>query len=139
MAAEDNPIEHFTEAELTALARMLVTLLRVDGKVSPDEHEALRMFAERVRLGNGGGASPYRLSADDSADGVATLQPFLERASHEPSGRDAFALAAESITRRDAREAIYVALRDVAAADTIVEAEWELLEMLFERWGLGTA
>lgn len=125
MTDEETPLEHFTDAELTALARMLVAMLRIDGHTSDAEHEALEMFARRVRLGPG-----------DEADGVAVLQPYLDRAGELPVSRDAFTAAAASITKKETREAVYAALYDISAADLIVSQEWELLKVLVDTWDL---
>jgi hypothetical protein len=129
-------IEHFTESELTALARMLVVLLGADGKVSAEEQDAVRDFARRVRLGERVAQSPYRESTLDSGDGVATFQPYLDRALDLLKSESDFLAAAQTITRQDTREAIYAALFDVAAADVIDRAEWSLLTKLVDLWDI---
>lgn len=137
MTDEDPPIEHFTDAELTALARMLIAMLRIDGRASDEEHEALEMFAKRVRLGAKRDADgPYRAGADDGGDGAAILQPYLDRAGELPVSQEEFLKAAQTITNPDTRMAIYAALYDISAADLIVGQEWALLKLLVDTWNL---
>ena len=133
---EEQPLEYFTDAELNALSRMLVTMLRIDGQASEAEHEALAMFAKRVRLGERTRATePYR-SADDTFDGITVLQPYMDRAAELPVSRDEFIRASQTITDKSTREAIYAALYDISAADLIVGQEWELLKILVDAWDL---
>jgi hypothetical protein len=129
MDNEEAPLEFFTDAELTALARMLVTMLRIDGHTSDAEHEALLMFAKRVRLGE-------RTKDKDDADGVAILQPYIDRAGELPVSREEFLVAANAITNEATREAVYAALYDVSASDLIVGQEWDLLKLLVDTWDL---
>jgi hypothetical protein len=138
MTDEEAPLEYFTEAELTAVARMLIAMLRIDGRASEAEHDALAMFAKRVRVGERSPADgPYRAkTADDGVDGVAILRPYLDRAAEQPVSREEFVRAAESIQNKEAREAIYAALYDISAADLIVGQEWELLKILMDTWKL---
>ncbi len=136
MSDEEAPLEFFSDAELTALARMLIAMLRIDGHTSDAEHEALAMFAKRVRLGartkNDG---PYR-DTKDSGDGIAVLQPYIDRAGELPVNREEFLRAASAITDKETREAVYAALYDISAADLIVGQEWELLKILVDTWDL---
>jgi len=136
MADEEAPLEHFTDAELTAVARMLVAMLRIDGHTSDAEAEALEMFAKRVRLGERTSSGPYREEKADDVSGVATLQPYLDRAGELPVSREEFLRAASAITNAETREAVYAALYDISAADLIVRQEWELLEALVKAWDL---
>lgn len=136
MTDEEAPLELFSDTELTALARMLVAMLRIDGHTSDAEHEALEMFAKRVRIGertkDGG---PYR-ETKDGVDGVAILQPYIDRAGALPVNREEFLRAASAITNTETREAVYAALYDISASDLIVREEWELLQVLVDTWGL---
>jgi hypothetical protein len=137
MSEEEAPLEYFTEAELTALARMLVTMLRIDGHTSDAEHEALAIFAKRVRLGErtkSGGA--YRETKDGGGDGIAVLQPYIDRAGEMPVNREEFLSAANAITNQETRDAVYAALYDISASDLIVGQEWELLKILVDTWDL---
>jgi hypothetical protein len=128
--------ELFTDAELAAVARMLVVMMRIDGRTTSAEREALAKFGERVRVGEraktGG---PYREAKKDVSD-AGVLEPYLARAGALPITREAFFEAASSITDEDTREAVYAALYDLAASDLIVEREWALLERLADVWNL---
>jgi hypothetical protein len=136
MTDEEAPLEFFNDAELTALARMLVAMLRIDGHTSDAEHEALEMFAKRVRIGERTkDAGPYR-ETKDGADGVAILQPYIDRAGELPVSREEFLRAASVITNKETREAVYAALYDISASDLIVRQEWELLQVLVDAWDL---
>ena len=119
MTDEEAPLEFFTDAELTALARMLVAMLRIDGHTSDAEHEALEMFAKRVRIGertkDGG---PYRESKD-GADGASILQPYIDRAGELPVNREEFLRAANAITNKETREAVYAAPRSTTSPPRI--------------------
>ena len=139
MTDEEAPLEYFTEAELAALAQLLIAMLRVDGQASDAEQEALRVFAKRVRVGaRPADGTPYRAAAgDDGVDGLALLAPYLDRAAASGVSRDDFVRAAGVITRREAREAIYAALFDISAADLIVGQEWDLLKVLVDAWDVG--
>lgn len=141
MTDDEAPLEYFTDPELTAVARLLIAMLRIDGRASEAEHEALRMFAKRVRLGAPPTTDgPYRApTGDDAGDGIAILQPYLDRAGDQPVSREEFLRAAQSITRKEAREAIYAALYDISAADLIVGQEWELLKVLVDHWDIDVA
>ena len=116
---DEEPLEHFSDAELDALARMLITMLRADGQASDAEEDALKMFANRVRLGE-----------------QAVLQPYLDRAATLPVSREEFARAARTITDKAKQQAIYAALYDVSVADLIVSAEWDLLKILVDGWDI---
>jgi hypothetical protein len=129
MDNEEAPLEFFTDAELSALARMLVTMLRIDGHTSDKEQEALIMFAKRVRLGE-------RTKDKDDVDGIAILQPYIDRAGELAVSREDFLSAANTITNEATREAVYAALYDVSASDLIVGQEWELLKLLVDTWDL---
>jgi len=131
MTDDEQPLEYFTDAELTALARMLIAMLRIDGQASEAEHEALAMFAKRVRLGE-------RTKGDAPADGtpVGVLGSYLDRAAELPVSREEFIRASQTITDKATREAVYAALYDISAADLIVGQEWELLKILVDTWDL---
>ncbi len=135
MPPEELPFDYFTDAELTALARLLSIILRIDGRATPEEEQALAHFAERVRRGS---VTDGRKLGGTLALGEAgaVLKPYLERAAQLPSSKEEFAKAAASIERQQARETIYAALYDVAAADLIVRAEWDLLKILCDTWQL---
>ena len=128
MADDEQPIVQFNDPELTALARLLSTMLRVDGQASDAENEALTMFAKRVRFGS--------QSAPADQDGVALLCPYLDRAAALPVSRDEFIRAAKVIANPQARQAVYAALYDISAADVVVSQEWDLLKILVEVWNI---
>ena len=138
MPSDEMPFDYFTDAELTALARLLTIILKIDGQTSPEEERALAHFAERVRRGSVGDGRKFGgtllIGAADSV-----LGPYLERAAQLPSSKEEFARAAAAIERPNARETIYAALFDLAAADLIVRAEWDLLKLLVDTWELAVA
>jgi hypothetical protein len=138
MPPEELPFDYFTDDELTALARLLTIILRIDGKTSPEEEKALAHFAERVRRGAGGDRKNLG-GTMVMGDAGAVLKPYLESAAQLPSNKEEFAKAAASIKRQQARETIYAALFDVASADLIVRAEWDLLKILTDTWQLAEA
>jgi hypothetical protein len=125
---DDEPLEYFTDVELTALARMLIAMLRVDGAASDAEHEALAMFAKRVRLGD--------RTQGDAPDGIDVLRPYLDRAAELSVSREEFVRASQAITAKHTQEAVYAALYDISAADLIVGQEWELLKILVDTWNI---
>jgi hypothetical protein len=141
-AAQSDPIEYFTDDELRVLAGLLLLILRADGTATAHEHRALRRLARRVRLGpNRPDGSPYRSSpgsaeAASGDESTELLARYLEVARRELADRDACLQAAFAIGRADAREAMYVALYDLAASDIIASPEWELLELLAKNWQL---
>jgi hypothetical protein len=136
MTDDEQTLEYFTDVELTALARMLIAMLRIDGQASEAEHEALAMFAKRVRLGERTKADgPYRADTVPD-DGVAVLATYLDRAAELPVSREEFVRASQAITDKATREAVYAALYDISAADLIVGQEWELLKILVDTWDL---
>jgi hypothetical protein len=103
----------FTPVELEAFARMVTTMLRVDGEASDAEKQALSELEAQV-----GSAIRYQ----------------LERA--EPLAKDELATVARTITRKEAQEAIYEALFDLSVSDAIVKQEWELLKVLVDTWNI---
>jgi uncharacterized tellurite resistance protein B-like protein len=128
MADDDQALVSFNDPELSALARLLTIMLRVDGQASEAENEALAMFAKRVRLGSS--------SAPAEQDGVALLRPYLDRAAALPVSEDDFVRAARVITNPQARKAVYDALYDISAADVVVQKEWSLLKVLVDAWDI---
>ena len=103
----------FTPVELETFARMVTTMLRVDGEASDAEKQALAALEEQV-----GSAIRYQ----------------LERA--EPLEPGEFSKVARTITRKEAREAIYEALYDLSVSDAIAKQEWELLKVLVDTWNI---
>jgi hypothetical protein len=103
----------FTPLELEAFARMVTTMLRVDGEASDAEKQALSALEEQV-----GSAIRYQ----------------LERA--EPLAKDEFSSVAQKITRKEAQEAMYEALYDLSVSDAIAKQEWELLKVLVDTWNI---
>jgi hypothetical protein len=103
----------FTPVELEAFARMVTTMLRVDGEASEEEKQALVQLEEQV-----GSAIRYQ----------------LEQAA--PLAKDEFVAVARTITRKEAQEAIYEALFDLSVSDLIAKQEWELLKVLVDTWNI---
>jgi hypothetical protein len=139
MPSPELPFDYFTDAELTALARLLMIILRIDGQTTPEEEKALEHFAERVRRGSLEGGTKRYGGTLALGDAGAVLKPYLERAAELPATKEEFEKAAASIERKQAREIIYGALFDVAAADLIVRSEWDLLKILCDTWQLEEA
>jgi hypothetical protein len=135
MPPEEMPFDYFTDEELTALARLLVIILRIDGRTTPEEEQALAHFAERVRRGSVNDGRKFG-GTMVLGDAGAVLKPYLDSAAQLPPTKEEFSKAAASIKRQQARETIYAALFDVAAADLIVKAEWDLLKILTDTWQL---
>ena len=103
----------FTPVELEAFARMVTTMLRVDGEASDAEKQALATLEESV-----GSAIHY----------------WLERA--EPISDGELANVAKTITRKEAQQAMYEALYDLSASDQVVKQEWNLLKVLVDTWDI---
>ena len=103
----------FTPVELEAFARMVRSMLVVDGEASDAEKRALASLEESV-----GSAIHY----------------WLDRV--EPLAKEEFATVARTITRREAQEAIYEALFDLSASDQVVKQEWDLLKVLVDTWNI---
>jgi len=103
----------FTPVEVEAFARMVTTMLRVDGEASENEKQALAALEEQV-----GSAIRYQLEQ---------AQPLV---------KDEFASVARTITRKEAQEAIYEALFDLSASDQVVKQEWDLLKVLVDTWNI---
>ena len=103
----------FTPAELEAFARMVTTMLRVDGEASEAEKQALTALEANVG---------------------SAIRQWLDRA--EPLAKDEFATVARTITRKEAQEAIYEALYDLSVSDLIAKQEWELLKVLVDTWNI---
>lgn len=105
----------FTPIELEALARMVSTMLRVDGQASEEERAALATVTERVG---------------------SAIQYWLDKAASLPASREDFVRAAGSVTRKEAQQAIYEALYDISASDAVAKQEWDLLKILVDTWNI---
>jgi len=120
--------------EQLALAGLVRFLIQADGRYSPEEFSALTPIVEDLLTTKPGPDSPYREGEGepDAAAGWA----LLDRAAEELDDEAAVQAAAKAVTDQTAREAIYLALFDLAAADTITSDEWPVLEWLQKEWGI---
>jgi membrane protein DedA with SNARE-associated domain len=115
------PSPHLSRDELIVLAAAAREIMRADGEVSEGESEIVSSLGRRFGLGIDEWNALW-------AEAARRL-PSLARVKG----------AAEAIRSLEAREAVYVALYEVATDGTIVDAEWDLLEWLDEAWRLADA
>ncbi|MBX3230726.1 MAG: TerB family tellurite resistance protein [Labilithrix sp.] len=124
-----SPEEQFAFA---ALARVLV---RLDGRFSEEEEQAIEAVAAEL-FATTTVAGPYRSMPEaDAADGSAVWD-LIERAAETVPDDDALKAIAAGVTRPAAREAIYEAIYAVAASDVVAKEEWPMLEWLAAEWGI---
>jgi hypothetical protein len=102
--------------ELIVLAGALREMMRADGVVSESELKKVDSIARRLGIGEQEWSSYW-----DAA--IRTL-PNL----------DAVLSRARDLERAEAREAVYELLYEIAQDETIVDAEWDILEWLDEAW-----
>jgi hypothetical protein len=118
--------------EQLALGGLLRTLIRMDGQYTPAENEALEDVLQEVLAEPQGFA--FRSPDTSQTPQTSLVWELLGRAARELPDEDSVRRAALAVTRPEARETIYSAVFTVAAADTIVDPEWRLLEWLKEIW-----
>jgi uncharacterized tellurite resistance protein B-like protein len=102
--------------ELVVLAGALREMMKADGVVSDGELKKVASIARRLGIGEREWAGYW-----DTA--IRTL-PNL----------DAVMTRARDLERAEAREALYELLYEIAQDETIVDAEWDILEWLDEAW-----
>jgi hypothetical protein len=123
-----------TREELDVFAALARVLVRIDGKFSRAEAEAIEHVATQI-LGLPPSEGPYRESATGPERADATLVwELIERA--ERADDAAVQRAARGVTRAEARELIYEALHAIAASDAISREESSLLEWLEREWDI---
>jgi hypothetical protein len=129
-------LTELTEAELVVLAGLGRAMTRIDGRVTAEEQEAVLSLRLNVSEGVAKEGSPYR-----GRVGTTPLEPdrwrtLLERAGETLDTEEKLQEAAMSVTRPEAREAIFALVAEIAIVDAVGTAEWRALEWLEERWDL---
>jgi hypothetical protein len=136
-----NDVEPLTEQELLALAALLRLLIRMDGRFTDAEREALSVVARSVQE-TGAPVPPqdqtYRSAPDSTIEtiGEDRLDELLERAAKVYPNDEAVREAVLRITRQEARETIYGLVFEVSTADATLGQEPELLDWLAREWNL---
>lgn len=110
-----------TDSEQLTFGALLRSLIRLDTYTTPEEQSVLHSVAGELLGVPGPGI----------ADVLASL---LERSAERYRDDEAVRAAAETVTRPEARDAIYGALYEISAAGTITVAESSLLDWLAGRW-----
>ncbi len=122
--------------ERLAFAGLALWLRRIDSASSVDESDALYDVARDLLLDAPASAVPYRDVPGTKADADAAVQAFFDRAVHALQDEESVRNAALGVERREARDAIFGALYEIASADVISAAEWPMLEWLAREWGI---
>lgn len=117
-------IDELSHAELLALGGLLRLLVRLDGRFSDAEREALRQVASMV---GEAGAAPI---------GEERLFAILDEAASTLTDDEALRSAALGVTRPEARGAIHAAVTFVANVDVAPDRELSLLDWLAREWNL---
>lgn len=102
--------------EQLALAALVRLMVRLDGKFTAAEQEALQDLALSM--------------------GERRFWQVMDEAAQRLPDDDSIRAAALNVVRPNAREVLYVALLRVAQSDAIQPREAGLLEWLRESWGL---
>jgi|JI10StandDraft_1071094.scaffolds.fasta_scaffold235553_2 hypothetical protein len=124
--------EPLTHQERLTYAALLRTLVRLDGHISMEE-QALVLEASRELLG----PSMTPVGETTAADDDRELRALLDRSAEAHPDDESVRRAAASVTRPEAREAIFAALLTISTAGTITVPEAGLLDWLSETWDLG--
>jgi uncharacterized tellurite resistance protein B-like protein len=117
------------------LARMLI---RADGEFTAEEQYVVEKVTAELVSGFTPDGSPDRDRVVPPEPDPEATWALIDRAGRELRDEAAALRAAERVTSPEAREAIYRALREIAEADVISEAEWPLLDSLARLWGIET-
>lgn len=123
--------EPLTLDERLTYAALLRTLVRLDGQVTPEEGLVMS-DASRELLRPSMVPSPPPTADDDDL----ALRELLDRSAESYPDDESVRRAAATVTRPEAREAIYAALLAVSTAGTITTAEAGLLDWLAQLWDL---
>jgi hypothetical protein len=113
---DEEALEKLTRDEVVLLAAGLRLMMMADGELSPEENE----FVTRLGTRLGYSAHGWDLVWTDAT----RTYPSGDRV------RDALSAVEQPRTR----EALYFYLYQLAEEDSIVDAEWDLLEWLDETW-----
>lgn len=111
-------LEQMTGSEKQALGALVRVLVGVDGEYSASEVAGLQKTAEYL--------------------GEDEFWQLVNESGRQHIDRDIVAELASAVERPEGREAIYGVLFGIAAADTVVDKEGELLDWLARAWGLET-
>jgi len=125
-----------TPEEQLAFSGLIRLLIRADGEFTAEEQFVVEKVMAELVLRSASPQSPYR-----SAQGSGAAQPdpeatwaLVDRAGRELPNDDAIRAAALKVTNPEVRAALYCALQEIAAADSVSEAEWPLLDWLATAW-----
>ncbi len=111
-------LSEMTDLDKRALATLVRVIVRVDGKLSPEEAAALERAAEN-------------LGADE-------FWQLLDESGHHDLTEDVIKAEARAVEGQEARQTIYGVLFGIATAGSIVVEEGWILDWLAETWGLET-
>lgn len=114
----DMKLEQMTDGEKQALGALVRVLVGVDGDYSAAEVAGLQKTAEYL--------------------GEDEFWQLVKDSGHRDLDQESLRGLASAVDRPEGREAIYGVLFGIAAADTVVTGEGELLDWLAESWGLET-
>lgn len=113
-----------TESERLTFGALLRTLIRLGGYTTSEEQEVVHsVVADLIEVPPGGNAGDV-------------LAALLERSAERYKDDEAVRAAADEVTRPEAREAIYGALYEISATETITPGESSVLDWLAARWNI---
>ncbi len=136
-AMADQEIERLTPTEMLTFAGLLRKLIRMDGRFTEDERDALgRVALEVAESDDAGSGAPYRGEGSVAPIGETKLFERIDQSAAAYPDDQKLREAALAVTRQAAREAMHALLFEVAASDVIGEGEGDLLEWLEEKWQL---
>lgn len=124
-------IDRLTPSEMLALAGLLRKLVRIDGRFSEAERNAIARVGAAVSESDDASAT--------KPIGAEALFQRIEDASEAYPDDQTLRAAALAVSRPEARNAIHAILFDVAASDAIGQGEADLLDWLEEKWELEAA
>jgi hypothetical protein len=117
-----------SEQELIALAGLTRLMIRLDGRFTHEERNALRFIATRVALASAEGKA--------AALGEERWWSSIDRAARALPDDASIREAALRVVRTEARESIHQLLCEVASADFAEGGEQGLLMWLAREWQL---
>lgn len=134
-------LEPLNDAELLTLAGLARLLVRLDGRLTPDERRALAELGDMIAAPSSrpetADAGPYRDRAPPLEPlGADAFFELVERAARELSDEAQILAAARAVARPDARAAIHALLHHVAMASPLGAGELRLLDWLAVEWEL---
>ena len=112
------------ESERLTFGALLRTLIRLGGYTTPDEQEVVHsVVADLIEVPPGGNVGDV-------------LAALLERSAERYKDDESVGAAADEVTRPEARDAIYGALYEISATETITPGESSVLDWLAARWNI---